>query len=190
MNVNKSNYDELANVEADLAILSEASRILEASGFTVRFSNLTDARLPWLLAENDLFAVAIVATRVLDDLVKLEPHAVHVLANRIRHGGPKRWDAYLLLMARHDKESRGTSVVREMQYDTSSLRRMVSLGVEGDEDSIRRALRPFLPLPRPADAVFRSSVDSLLDELVLQGIDRNHALQAMQAFEASGGSWS
>jgi hypothetical protein len=176
--------NQATNVDVDLPLLGEARRLLEDFGFTVVTADLSPARLPWLLAENDLFALGVVATRTLDDLIALEAHATPVLAERIRGAGPKRWDAYLVLLAREGREARGTRAVRNLQYDTSLLRRVVNLGVSADEESIRRALGPFLPLPIPLGQLLGSGVGDLVDELVLQGIDRDRALEAVRGYQA------
>jgi hypothetical protein len=172
----------MAEIVVDLALLGEARRLLENSGFTVVEAKLSPIQLPWLLAENDLFALGVAAAQTLDDLMTLEAYASPILADRIRGAGPKRWDAYLVLLAREDREARGTRAVRNLQYDTSVFRRIVNLGVHGDEESVRRALRPFFPLPPPRGQSLISAFGSLIDELVLQGIDRNQAQEAVQVY--------
>lgn len=177
-----------ANIEVDLSLLNGVARVLEEVGFTVKMSDLTDSRVPWVLAENGLFALGIIATRGLHDLITLESYATQILTERIRGAGPKRWDTYLLLLAREDRYARGTQAVRELQYDTSSLRRMVNLGIDAGEESVRRALRPFLPLPAPSSSTLGSTLDNLLDELVLQGIDRERATKAMLSHHSTMGA--
>ena len=174
---------EAAGVEIDLALLDEARQLLERVGFTVNKAELSPARLPWLLAENDLFAVGIAAARTLEDLLKLEAYATFALSDRIKEAGAKRWDAYLVLLASEDREARGRREVRNLQYDTHMFRRVVNLGVSADEESVRRALRPFLPLPSPSEQMLPPALSDLVDELVLQGIDRNQALEAVHDYQ-------
>ncbi len=176
-----------AMIEVDLALIDESRRLLEQFGFTVIEAELSPARLPWLLAENGLFALGIAAARTLRYLLALEAHATPVLAERIRGAGPKRWDAYLVLLAREDRDDRGTRMVRNLQYDTSLLRRVVNLGVQADEASVRRALAAFLPLPPPGQQEMGSAFADLVEELVLQGIERESALGAVQFFQQPDG---
>jgi hypothetical protein len=182
---NQSSF-QTARVEIDLTLLAEARRLLEKYGFTVAEAELTSVRLPWLLAENGLFALGVVAARTLRELITLETYATPVLAQLIRGAGPKRWDTYLVMLARGDREARGTQEVRNLQYDTNQLRRVVNLGVQADEESVRRAFRPFLPLPSPLGNFSGSAVDDLLDELVLQGIDPDHARQTLNIYSGVG----
>jgi hypothetical protein len=157
--------------EVDLLLLSEARRLLEGAGFTVAEANLQMIDVPWLLAENGLFALGIVAGTSLDDLIVLEAHAFSALTDRMAIAGAKRWDFYLVMLAREDFEERGSREVRRMQYDTNMLRRVVNLGVNSDSESVRRALRPFFPLPSPSQQFLGSVWGDLVDELVLQGIE-------------------
>ena len=184
--MNEESAYEAAEIDIDLALLSEVRQLLERVGFTVNSAELSAAHLPWLLAENDLFAVGIAAARTLEDLLKLEAYATPVLTDRIKEAGAKRWDAYLVLLAREDREARGTREVRNLQYDTHLFRRVVNLGVHADEESVRRALRPFLPLPSPSEQMLAPALNDLVDELVLQGIDRNQALEAVHDYHERG----
>lgn len=181
--MNEGNTHEVSEVVIDLTLLAEARRLLEQSGFTVVDTELSSARWPWLLAENGLFALGVAAAQTLDDLVTLESYATPILADRIRGAGPKRWDAYLVLLAREDREARGTRAVRSLQYDTKVLRRILSLGVHTDEESVRRALRLFLPLPGPSAQALASAFDALVEELVLQGINSGQAREAVRNYQ-------
>lgn len=184
--MSEGSIHEAVEVVIDLPLLNEARRLLERFGFTVVEAHLSPARLPWLLAENGLFALGVLAARTLDDLIVLEAYATPLLAESIRGAGPKRWDCYLVLLAREDRDARGTRAVRDLQYDTSLLRRVVNLGVYADEESVRRALRPFLPLPSPHGQFLGSAVGDLVDEMVLQGIERNRAREAVQLYQELG----
>lgn len=185
--MNDSIAHQAARINVDLALLGAAGRLLEQSHFTVASDYLSPARLPWLLAENGLFALGVVAAHTLDDLVALESFATSAIADRIREAGPKRWDAYLVLLAREGREARGTRAVRDLQDNTRLLRRVVQLGVHADEESVRSALRPFLPLPPPIQHWPSSPIQDLEDELVLQGIEPDRAREAVLGFQ---GLWS
>lgn len=177
-----------AEIEVDLALLEEARTVLVSSEFSVRSDFLTAERLPWLLAENELFALGVAAARTLDDLVALDVHATEAIADRIRNAGAKRWDGYLVLIASEDGTDIGSETARSLTYNTALLRRVVSLGVPTGLDGVRQALRSFLPLPPPSTATVGSAFVDLADELVLQGIDRGlveEAIQDYQVFESA-----
>jgi hypothetical protein len=175
-------------IEVDLALLNAASRQLEDAGFTVIGSRLPELGARWLLAENSLFVMGIAATRTLRDLVLIEGFAADALSELTRSAGPKRWDSYLVLLAREDKDARGTRAVRDLQYDTQQFRRIVNLGVQPDAESVQRALRPFLPLPVISQAILQPPLQDLISELELQGIDRGLLMETFQAYDQHAGA--
>src|SRR4051794_11522839 len=79
-------------------ILEAAERVLDEAQFAVAF-DLLEGR-PWLLAENELFAIAVLAGDSLAELAEVEPLAVRALLDRLGGlgSGAKRWDAYLILL--------------------------------------------------------------------------------------------
>ncbi|HZW43607.1 MAG TPA: hypothetical protein VFF32_04330 [Dermatophilaceae bacterium] len=142
-------------LQFDPALLGLAHRVLKRRGFLVRegaLRGLADA--PWLLAESDDFVLAVVAGRGIADLELLESHAAPELGEMLAQGdlGPKRWDAYLVLMASGDSDERGNREVVDLQYNTRALRRIVALGVSADEEAVLSVLATFMPLPDPPSA--------------------------------------
>lgn len=97
----------------------------------------------------------------------------------------KRWDAYVALLASSDADERGRPEVFDLQYNTRSLRRVVSLGVT--DTSIDEALAPFVSLPEPPPGGLPSAYEELVDQLVVHGVDKDRAEEAVAAYRRSGG---
>lgn len=173
------------DLQFDPALLGLAQRVLKRRGFLVRegaLSGLSNA--PWLFAESDDFVLAIVAGRRLPDLELLESHAAPEFSEMLTHAdlGPKRWDAYLVLVASGDSDERGNREVVDLQYNTRSLRRIVALGVSADEDAVLNVLATFMPLPDPPSGGLTSAFTELIEQLVINGVDRESAESAVEGY--------
>lgn len=169
----------------DPALLALAQRVLKRHGFRIWEGLLRDlGDTPWVLAESDDFVLAVVAGRSLSDLELLESHAAPELGEMLTSGdlGPKRWDAYLVLMASGDSGARGKREVVDLQYNTRALRRIVALGVSADEDAVLGVLSTFMPLPDPPAGGLTSAFDELIDQLVINGIERERAEASVQEY--------
>ena len=100
--------------------------------------------------------------------------------------GAKRWDAYLILLASGGSDERGRRAVLDLQYNTRALRRIVALGVAADEDAVVSAPSTFMPLPDPPSGGLTAAFDDLIEQLVVNGIDRYRAHAAITAYRKSG----
>lgn len=125
------------------------------------------------------------AGRGIADLELLESHAAPELSEMLAHGdlGPKRWDAYLVLMASGDSDERGNREVIDLQYNTRSLRRIVALGVSADEEAVLTVLATFMPLPEPPSGGLTSAFTDLIEQLVINGVDRESAESAVDGYQ-------
>lgn len=173
--------------DLDPQLLTAARRALVAHDFRVREAELPTAReLSWLVAENENFILGVAAARTLDDLRVLEGHVAAALGELLKNPalGPKRWDAYAVLLASTDAEKRGTREVLSLEYNTRALRRVVSLGVT--EDAVAEALGPFFALPEPPEGGLPSPFDELIEQLVVNGLDRHRATHAVDYYRANG----
>jgi|tagenome__1003787_1003787.scaffolds.fasta_scaffold20718352_2 hypothetical protein len=174
-----------AELHHDPALLGLARRALAARGFRVSEGQLPGlGDTPWLLAESDLFVLAVVAGQGLQDLQILESYAAPVLSERLAEAdlGAKRWDAYLILLASGGSDERGAREVLDLQYNTRALRRIVALGVAADEGAVLSALSTFMPLPDPPSGGLTAAFDDLIEQLVVNGIDRDRAQAAVTAY--------
>src|SRR2546430_2439814 len=126
---------------------------LTAVGFDTRVELLANSDLPWVLAENANFLVGAVVAESFAQLTSIEPDAVLALLERVEgaSAGAKVWDAYLLLICpdvlRTSDEIETAATIAE---SLRGVRRIVATEVTVQSD-VRRALSPFLPLPKPSD---------------------------------------
>jgi hypothetical protein len=174
------------------AIESIARDILTEAGYAVRAEPIPGTKDEWLLAENDLFALALVAgkdtrrLRELDSLVA--PHLIEQMDSRTV--GAKRWDLYLVLLSAMGSEQAGAPELVELQYDTKGLRRVVAVDIDvgaGNIEDMTRALQPFLPLPDVPRAGLTDALLEMVDQLEVNGIDRSAATKYVNRFSDTGG---
>lgn len=138
----------------------------------------------------DLFIVAVVAGPDPGELRRLESFAAPELIRRLSQSkgvGGKRWDAYLVLLARLAGEA--ADEARELVaigYNTRGVRRLVAVGVEPTEDNVRSVLRPFMPLPAPAPGGLADAFEDLAEQLALNGVDSDDARRMVAAFQDRG----
>jgi hypothetical protein len=173
---------------SDNRLLDLAEAVLTEAGFATRRAFVASADAPWLLAEDQLFVIAVIATKTLADARRLESYAATELLQRIATPvvGAKKWDAYLVLLAEQIVDDPlETRQLVELQYNTRGVRRLVASGVS-DRASIAPVLRPFLPLPRPVPGGLSDSLTGLAEQLVLNGIERDKAERYVAAFAQTG----
>jgi hypothetical protein len=170
-------------------LLAAASSVLRQNDFDVLSETLQGADTAWLLAESELFIVAVAAALDLDELRAVEAFAASELIERLSSAegiGGKRWDAYLVLMASQDFDPGDASRRADIEYNTRGVRRLVAVAVEPTGEDIRRVLRPFIALPAPAhDGVADAFVD-LEEQLVLNGVGEDDAGRIVLAFRERG----
>lgn len=171
-------------------LLAAAAKVLRQNGFAVGIEALEGAPSGWLLAESDLFIVAVAAAPDLNDLRRMESFAAPELIERLAAEpgvGGKRWDAYLVLMASEDADSADDArKLIDIEYDTRGLRRLVAVAVEPTVDDLRRVLRPFIPLPPPSPTGLTDALDELQAQLVLNGVADKDAARVLAAFQDRG----
>ncbi len=177
-------------MNGDEGLLSTASSVLRQNGFAVMAEHLHEADSGWVLAESDLFIVAVVAGPDLDELRRLESFAAPELINRLIHTegvGGKRWDAYLVLLARRagDAADEAPELVA-IEYNTRGVRRLVAVGVDATEENVRRVLRPFMPLPPPTPGGLADAFQDLTEQLAVNGVDADDARRMVAAFQDRG----
>jgi len=177
------------DVHHDPALVALARRVLSRRGFRVSEGQLAGlGDTPWLIAESDLFVLAVVAGRGVNDLRILESHAATALSELLVGAGlgAKRWDAYLVLLASGDDDQRGGSDVLELQYNTRPFRRIVVLGISADEQAVLGALSTFMPLPEPTGSGLTSAFEELIEQLVINGIHRDRAVATVNTYRETG----
>ncbi len=177
-------------MSVDGGLLAIASAVLRHNKFSVMSEHLHGADTGWVLAENDLFIVAVAAGPDLDELRRVESFAAPELIERLSQSegvGGKRWDAYLVLIASStiDAPADAKELVA-IEYNTRGVRRLVAVGVEPTEEDVRRVLRPFMPLPVPPPGGLSDAFQDLSEQLVLNGVESEDAQRMVAAFQDRG----
>jgi hypothetical protein len=180
----------MKSVSADPRLLSIARRVLDEHRFRVQenqLGGLDDAA--WLLAESEYFVLGVVAGQTFEDLAVLEGYVAAALGELLRGSdlGAKRWDSYVVLLASSGADQRGSPNVVQLQYNTRSLRRLISLGTAPHEDAVAGALATFLPLRDPPPGGLPSAFDELVEQLVINGITDEHAAAAVASYRTARG---
>jgi hypothetical protein len=179
----------MSTVNSAPGLLAIARRVLIQHDFRVseRILDGADAAT-WLLAESEYFLLALAAGESFDDLLVLEGFLAASLATVFEDGklGPKRWDSYVVLLSSSGADQRGTPDVVRLQYNTRSLRRLVSLGIPAHEDTVAEALATFLPLPESLPGGLRSAFDELVAQLVINGIAEDQAATVVSSYRTTG----
>ncbi len=107
-----------------------------------------DGDIPLLLAENRYFVVGVAATSTIAQLLVAESVAEGMISSRLisSNPGPKRWDAYLILLTQERSPETGetTRDLFNINYDTAGLRRIAHTGVDATLAAVRNALTPFV----------------------------------------------
>ncbi len=176
------------SVFSDDPLLSDAEAALTDANFATRREYISEAEAPWLLAEDQFFMIAIVASRTLAEVKRLEAFAAAELLRRVTTPavGAKRWDAYLVMLTEEIVDDPvETRQLVELQYDTRGVRRLVATGVT-DRTLLADALRPFLPLPRPVAGGLSDGLTDMREQLAVNGIERDKADRYVATFAETG----
>lgn len=174
-----------AQHSSDSELLHIAKGVLEAQGYRVE---LATAGIDLLIAENPYFVVAVAAMITIQDLVLNEGLAEASLANRLDDSviGPKRWDAYLVLLTQ-ERSSEDDATTRDLyaiNYDTARLRRIAHTGVDATPEAVSHALAPFIaPSESTSPEIQDDPFAALVDALASRGVSRELADRAVTAFE-------
>jgi hypothetical protein len=183
----------MASRSREVELLEVAGVVLSRAGFRVRMEPLGEEGWSWLLAEDDLFAIAVLAGESLAELRAIESEACGEILDRLggTKGGPKRWDAYLVFLTPQRWTAVDDRERMEFAYDTRGIRRLIGAqvvaGEDGDvEDPVAGVLRPFLPLADPIGTGLADLDQALGEALVLNGIDEDRAPRYVEAFRTRG----
>jgi hypothetical protein len=170
---------------SDTELLSVVEVVLKGQAFSVEKIEQT---MDLLLAENEYFIVAVVASHTIQDLRDSQGFAEGILAARLDAEalGPKKWDVYLVLLTQ-EVAAEDDTITRELyaiNYDTTRLRRVAHTGVSATQESVSRALAPFIaPVQTRGGAIHKEPMDSLFAALNERGVDPDLASRAIAAFE-------
>lgn len=180
----------MKSVSADSRLLSVARRVLVDQHFRVRETQLDGLDdVSWLLAESEFFVLGVAAGETFEDLLILEGYVASTLGELLQSSelGAKRWDSYVVLLASSGADMRGRPDVVRLEYNTRSMRRLVSLGTAPHEEAVAGALATFLPLPTPPPGGLPSAFDELVQQLVLNGVSQEAAAAAVAGYRSAEG---
>jgi hypothetical protein len=177
--------DASPTVSSDRELLALARSVFVDEGYAVE--DVT-GDISLLLAENPYFLVAVSATSTIAQLLLAEPLAEAAVSHRLAASdpGPKRWDAYLILLTqeRSPENRQTTRDLFEINYDTSNLRRIAHAGVQATLAAVRDALTPFVaPIELDDPSIARDPFDAMVAALAARGVDRDLASRAAAAFK-------
>jgi hypothetical protein len=169
----------------DRDLLALARSVLVDEGYAVE-EVAGDVAL--VLAENPYFLVAVSATPTIAQLLSAQSLAEAAIADRLALSdpGPKRWDAYLILLTqeRSPENKQTTRDLFEINYDTSNLRRIARAGVQATLAAVRDALTPFVaPIELDDPSIARDPFEAMVAALAARGVDRDLASRAAAAFK-------
>lgn len=176
----------------DRTLLRLIEDVFRAENYEVVSVASSPPSVPMVLAENNYFMAAATAVATVQDLALAEPHLVSRLATAAAIAGPKRWDAYALMLTQQEVTAEEFEANRlfELAYDTSRVRRIVQAGVKADLASVRRAIVPFIEPPGvTAEDLLVDPLTQLQDELIRQGVEAPLVHRAVDVYR-SGGSLS
>jgi len=175
-------------IDPDPQLLADAEAVLRGAGFAIARRAFGPTDVPWLLAEDRFFLLAVAAGRTLNDVRALETVLAAEFGALLAAPelGAKRWDAHLVLLAAHEAPSGSSADAMAIQYDLRALRRIVAHGIAASPGRLGVALAPFLPLPPAAASTGDLPLRELQEALVVNGIPEDQAAAAIAAFEQSG----
>jgi hypothetical protein len=180
-------------------LLADAAAELRGHGFDARIVDFAKSPgkkgtrgrrtgVPWVLAEDAHFLLAVVVATSVSELAAVEPQASSALSQLVEAGNPrsKKWDLYLVLLSTAMPQNADElQVLNDLEHNLRAIRRLVSVGVAG-HDEVRMALAPFLPLKPAAGGLEVAALDALRDELVINGVSDSRASQYVAVFREKG----
>lgn len=173
-------------------LLEAAQSVLGEAGFSARVEPLEQSGASWLLAEDELFAVGVIAGDTLDELKSVESVAAKALLGRFSGSGegPKKWDLYLVLLTTQPWNAIDSRERVGLLYNMKGLRRLIGAQIPngGEElrNSVSRVLRPFLPLTDSLESGLAGLEEDLVRALIVNGVDSESAPRFVAAYQAEG----
>lgn len=173
-----------AAVSSDRELLALSRSILSDEGYVVEE---IEAGTTLILAENPYFLVGVAATPTIAQLLVAEGIAEAMITDKLAAAdpGPKRWDAYLILLTqeRSPENSDTTRELFNINYDTTNLRRLAHSGVDATLTAVRNALTPFVaPIELNDPSLAKDAFSFFTEALAARGVERDLADRAISAF--------
>lgn len=172
----------------DHPTMQAAADLLRDAGYLASPRQLEGTDLPLLVAESPYALGVLVAGDRWTEVEETVDAAQIALANWSSRDdtSSRRWDLYVIVLLRYRPETPDEgAAIEQAEANTELARKIVRSHVVDDED-LRRALRPLLPL-LPVGRVAMPDVPAALEErLRVHGIEPDLAASAVAAFLQSG----
>jgi hypothetical protein len=173
---------------ADHPTVQAAAELLRDAGYLVSPRPLDGVDTPLLVVESPYALGVLVAGDRWTDVEDTVDAAQVALANWSSRDdtSSRRWDLYVVVLLRYWPETpQEGSAIERAEANTEIARKIVRSHVV-DNDDLRRALRPFLPL-MPVGRVAMPDVPTALEErLRVHGIEPDLAASAVAGFLQTG----
>jgi hypothetical protein len=166
-----------------------ARDLLRAEGFLVEQVALEEPSRIVTAAEDPLSVIGLLAADSWSEVGSVFDDLAVGFANWVsaRSPGPKRWDIYFVALIQQplasDKE---LNSAEDSTYNMNAVRRLVRAGVLPEEEAVRGALAPFLPLAIVPSRPLGDPLDDLIASLRLNGVTAAVAEGAVTAFRTQG----
>ena len=168
-----------------MGLLGSVALSLRANEYDTKYVTQDNGQL--LLASNRWFIIGVAQFESVADLPSVESSSSIALSEQIVDVGPLTWDAYLLLLTSNPRDhDQVPASVSEITYNTQYHRRLIRWGVLPTEDSIARALRPFLPLQSANASEPTDPVRLLSSRMQLHGLGSDQTEMAIGQWTAEG----
>ena len=167
------------------ATLEELAGVLAAGGFTVEFQSL--GGIGTCLVAETHEALVLCASADWETVGDVVERAQATLTNLAAlHPSPRSWDLYVVAAIESVADDAQELLRERLEHDTRYARKFVLAGNLRDAGAVTRGLLPLLPL-RPATTVeLADPVDTLREELLEAGADRDAVELATSSFRATG----
>lgn len=173
---------------ADHPTLQAAADLLREAGYVAAPRPLEGVEIPLVVAESPYALGVLVAGERWTDVEETVDAAQVALANWSSRddASSRRWDLYVVILLRHWPETPQEGAAIEQAEANTELARKIVRSHVVDDDDLRRALRPLLPLV-PVGRVAMPDVSVALEErLRVHGIEPQLAASVVAGFLQSG----
>jgi len=171
----------------DDELLRVAEQTLQEMQFTTEPARIQD--IPCLLAENELFILAVVSTADVVGLAEVDEAMSLHFASEVAAAdvAEKQWDVYLVLLTSGHLPPDQSDMLYRLSYNTHYLRRLVRTDVVPTPAGLRSALRSFALMPEHTGTTdVGDALNDLEGALREHGVPPDTAQRAIASFRATG----
>jgi hypothetical protein len=173
---------------ADHPMLLSAADLLRDAGYAASPRLLEGVDTPLLVAESPYALCVLVAGDSWEDVEDTIDAAQVALANwsSREDASSRRWDLYVLVLLRHWPQTPQEGAAIEAAEANTELARKIVRSHVVDDDDLRRALRPLLPIIPVGRVAIPDVAVALEERLRVHGVDPDLVSSAVAGFLQSG----